>query len=756
MEDEEATASSEGFAFADDAPRRDPWTEDDFGYRPFAQRLADVLWELPAPNGYVIGLHGAWGSGKTTALNFIAHFLSAKNQADPKRALELVRFSPWMFSGHQDLISAYFRVLAEALKDGGETIRKVRKVARISAKAAVDPAVKAAVTLAVAAHPPEAVAIGTGGSIAKSAMEQTIDAWLGEPTLQAAYQDLAKRLKKSGRRFLVFIDDIDRLEPGEVRAIMQMVKSVGQLPNVVYVLAYDRRIVWRALGEGDQRQSGEPTFTEKIIQHEVELPHAGRAALLRRVDREMAFVLSQVKASARWREIVTHGFYRWIQSPRDIVRLTNALRFAWPPLAQEVDPADVVAMEGLRLFEPKVFDWVRANRDFLIESPGYTSDEENMAYGAAFREGLEAPQREDVVELLSALFPAKSALLRIDDRFGFGEMWAETVHRRGIASPKGYDAYFALFPSEHVIPKALVDAAAAAPEDEGVQTAALGKAIAMVDARGQSLVGDYIDELQYRQVPRIGMRSGRAMLRAFVRQAAFIQAREGGGAMFPPRISMHFLLRQILAGWDSKTAGQALLEAVGDDTPAEVLATLYVWRARESGVLPDEGAEVGDVIDKPALKELGRRALAAIEAERAGPLTAAPYYWDIMLTWTTLGDRSKAQAWLAKLVKANPHALAKVASGILARSVSDAGRNQWFFRGWNADRDFYDAKALLAACDAFAEAPDLDEDEATRIGALREGLRSAAKKEKTPPAKAARARRSRTTPAPRPGKVKLG
>lgn len=720
-----ADRPSETFNFADDSPRSDPWTEDDLGYRLFAERMADVLWNLDAPNGYVIGLHGLWGSGKTTALNFIAHFLNARGQSHPKHAVEIVRFSPWMFSGQQDLISAFFRVLAEALKDGGETIRKVRSAARKAAAATVDPAVKAAMTVAVAAHPPEAASVRVGGALVKSAMEQTIEAWLGEPTLQAAYLDLAKRLSKRAQRFVVFIDDIDRLETADVRAIMQMVKSVGQLPNVVYVLAYDRRIIWRALDERDQRQVGEPTFTDKIIQHELELPHAGRTALLRRLDNELRFVFDHVQSTTRWMEIVRHGFYRWIQSPRDIVRLSNALRFTWPPLAKEVDAGDVVAMEGLRLFDAKAFDWVRANRDFLIDGNGYVSDDVKKAYAAAFRDSLDPAQRDDIVELLSALFPSKSKLLRVDERFSFGELWAETVNRRGVGSHKGFDAFFSLFPSDHVIPKALIDEAAAAPDDEAIQTAALARAIATLDEGKLSLVGDYIDELQYRQVPRNGMKPGKAMLKAFVKQAAFIQNQpERNGTLFSPGMALQFLLRQILAGWDLKTAGKNLLEAVGDDTPAEVLATLWVWRARESGVLPAEGAEVGNVIDKASLKELGRRTLAAIKAESDTTLLKAPYYWDILHSWATLGAPADAKAWLSAAAKADARALAKVTRGILAFSM-EGGRRQYFFRGLGADRTFYDAKVLLAACEKFAAAPGLDEDETARIVALRDGLREA-------------------------------
>ncbi len=276
----------------------------------------------------------------------------------------------------------------------------------------------------------------------------------------------------------------------------------------------------------------------------------------------------------------------------------------------------------------------------------------------------------------------------------------------------------------------------------------------MVDARGQSLVGDYVDELQYRQVPRGGLPAGRAMLQAFIQKAAFIQADERtGGTLFPPGVSMHYLLRQILTGWDPKTAGRVLLEAAGDATPAEVLATLYVWRARESGVLPAEGSEVGDVIDKRALKTLGRRALTAIQAEQDGRLADAPYYWDIMLTWTTLGDAAKAKAWLARTVRADAHALARVAKGILARSVSDAGRDVWFFRGLNTDREFYDPAALHAACERFAAALGLDADETARIVALRDGLRAAAK-DATGSAKPAASRGRKAPAKPRPSKAK--
>lgn len=124
-----------------------------------------------------------------------------------------------------------------------------------------------------------------------------------------------------------------------------------------------------------------------------------------------------------------------------------------------------------------------------------------------------------------------------------------------------------------------------------------------------------------------------------------------------------------------------------------------------------------------------------------------------MLTWTTLGDAAKAKAWLARTVKADAQALARVAKGILARSVSDAGRDVWFFRGLNTDRDFHDPAALLAACETFAAAPGLEPDETARIVALQDGLRAAAT-DATAGTTAAASRARRAPAKPRSSKAK--
>ncbi|WP_415287940.1 P-loop NTPase fold protein [Brevundimonas sp. S1H14] len=714
------------FQFSDDWPGTDPWSDDAYGYRPFAKHLAEVLLQLEAPRGYVLGLHGSWGSGKTTALNFVRHFVREANK-DTDTPLELVDFQPWMVSGHDDLIATFFRVLADKIKEPADQLKRAKRFSGRAAKMVVDPLVKAAVTVAVASNPGDRIAIDAGGEIAKQAMNQTVNAWLKEPTLQAAHADLVRRIFKSRRRFLIFIDDIDRLESSEIRTIMQMVKSVGQLPNVIHFLAYDRRIVWRALEEADAKRDGEPTFAEKIVQHEVELPHATGRALLRKLERETQFILQSIRPGYRWNAIIESGLQRWIQHPRDVIRFSNALRFAWPPLEGEIDPADVLALEGLRLFEPGVFDWIRANQSMIVDERGYISDDEKKAWAARFRESVPAARRDAVVDLMCTLFPQRSTILRDRAHYGFSESWAETVNRKGVAEPRGLNAYFSLFPSPHELPRAVVDAAVSAPGDQEVQNRAIRDALASVDETGASLVGDYLNALQFRLSGQEAFSPELAMLLALVQSADAIhrhdRAERPAMMVVHPHAQYHFLVRRMLEIWGVEEASRAMTQAMMATESAATIAGLFVWRAREAGQLPAEGMRTGPLITSEALDVLGRRALSLIQAEaESGALANAPSYFEITSAWALLEDAVVVREWLMDQAEADPKALAKIASGFLAVSNGETGL-VYSFHSRPADDGLYDLERLLRASEAYADDTAVAAEDAVKIKVLRDGLR---------------------------------
>ena len=90
-----------------DRPISDP-AQDRFGIDPFAKALADSIRKIKAPEGTVIALNGPWGSGKSSAVNFVLHHLK---DATEKGELAVVNFACWWFRGEEALALAFFREL---------------------------------------------------------------------------------------------------------------------------------------------------------------------------------------------------------------------------------------------------------------------------------------------------------------------------------------------------------------------------------------------------------------------------------------------------------------------------------------------------------------------------------------------------------------------------------------------------------------------------------------------------------------------
>ena len=68
----------------------------------------------------------------------------------------------------------------------------------------------------------------------------TTDREASVPPLSELKDKLAKSLRELNHRFVVTIDDVDRLEPAEVIEILRLVRSVVDLPNIIYLLCYDQ------------------------------------------------------------------------------------------------------------------------------------------------------------------------------------------------------------------------------------------------------------------------------------------------------------------------------------------------------------------------------------------------------------------------------------------------------------------------------------------------------------------------------------
>jgi predicted KAP-like P-loop ATPase len=410
-------------ALSADRPSSNP-KDDLFGHAPFAESLADSICRYPGNDGLVLALYGPWGSGKSTVLSYVRHFLEQRPEVEQP---VIVTFNPWWFSGQENLARAFLGQMQAVLPVKNTKFKKLGNLLGDFAE-------------------------GVGGLIDLSSMTGGAGSKIGKligmitkrkpKDVPALKSEISKILRDAQARILVIIDDIDRLTPEEIRQLFTVIKALADFPNVVYLLAFDREVAAQAI----EQQSGMPgeRYLEKIIQVPFELPPvdrvALRAALFKRLDEILGDTSDGLFDHSYWTNAFHDGIDQLIQVPRDVVRFTNTLAVTYPPVRGEVNPVDFIALEALRVFLPSLYDVIRTNQDkFSGHSRDSRYDGDQRAI-AAFHEqwaqALPESLRSSTKALLERIFPKIGQM-------GYGADWLAQWRRALRAShPDAFPTYF--------------------------------------------------------------------------------------------------------------------------------------------------------------------------------------------------------------------------------------------------------------------------------------------------------------------------
>ncbi|MHA1165071.1 MAG: KAP family P-loop NTPase fold protein, partial [Alphaproteobacteria bacterium] len=404
--------------YFNDSPISSP-KEDQFGISPFAQALAKSFRKIKAPIGVTIALNGPWGSGKSSAVNLVRHYLKPDQKKD---SIEIIEFKCWWFRGEEALTLAFLQELHAALPK--DLVPKIGK-SLLQARPIIGPAVNLATG-------------GVLGAFATGSADFAKRFFSDAESIESLFQKLSTALAAQDKRFLVIIDDIDRLTPDEALLIFQLIKSVGRLPNIMYLVVFDRELAEKAVQKKYPTEG--PHFLEKIIQASFELPLPSKddlnSAILSQVQ-NICGDLPNEKQLLRFMNVFYDAISPHLETPRDVARIANAISVSWPPVAGEVNIADFVALEVMRLFEPKLYNSIRRSSEKLCGvRQDYGDQEDPEIEIKKFLKRAPRRRRDIAQNSLTRLFPR---LRNMSYGTGFLEEWEAD---RRVCIDKHFNTYF--------------------------------------------------------------------------------------------------------------------------------------------------------------------------------------------------------------------------------------------------------------------------------------------------------------------------
>lgn len=264
-------------------------------------------------------------------------------------------------------------------------------------------------------------------------------------------------------KIIIVIDDLDRLADTDIREIFQLVRSVADFKNTMYILAYDNEIVTKALDK-IQKDKGE-RYIEKIVQVPMVLPKLNKAnltAIFMQKIEQFNFTYEKIDKNEFIENLNTNHFAGAFENIRDINRYLNVLKFEMSAIKQELYLYDFAVITLFKVFEPKFYEFIYNHFEIFagtaLASYEIDREEQKSIYTKIIDEQIESLNKlnkEVIKKLLISIFP------RIDDLYNrdFSDLKdrRKYKHKHRIASSEYFQDYFVLNFTEELIKKETID-----------------------------------------------------------------------------------------------------------------------------------------------------------------------------------------------------------------------------------------------------------------------------------------------------------
>lgn len=238
-----------------------PAVVDQFKIQKYIGGLVTFISSCSTP--MTIAVQGDWGTGKTSVMQMVRDQLQKE---DP--AIQEVWFNTWQFSQFEMGSQLPLLLMSKLLRNMGDKpgIKEMlgafaSKIAGVAADAAIGRLSNG--TASAEAFRPDG-----------DELKDTVDKI---EKLKGEFQALINAQAGENGRVVVFVDDLDRLQPGRAVELLEVLKIFLDCEKCVFVLAIDYSVVSRGVKEKygkDFSDAKGRSFFDKIIQVPFKMPVA--------------------------------------------------------------------------------------------------------------------------------------------------------------------------------------------------------------------------------------------------------------------------------------------------------------------------------------------------------------------------------------------------------------------------------------------------------------------------------------------------